>query len=256
MAEKLGTMLPPRVEQRISTQLALAERMKAKTGGKAGHAPFVTISRQYGCDAMELAEQLSVRLDRTESLAPGNWQVYNRQIIDEVSQELHLTGRLLEALDVRTRGGIEEFFATLIAQSPPDIEILHHLVHVVRAIALHGRCIVVGRGGSVLTRDLPGGIHVRLTAPEDWRLESLINRFGWDKSKARGLLQEEESHRQTFFQKYLGHDVSDPCLYDLTMNVARLSLDEQLDAILSVFRRRHTTGASSPGITNIRGETA
>ena len=55
--------LPARVEQRIDAQLAVAERLRGHLPAAAsGTAPYVTISRQYGCEAMELAELLAPRL--------------------------------------------------------------------------------------------------------------------------------------------------------------------------------------------------
>jgi cytidylate kinase len=239
MSDQMKHPLPARVEHRIDAHIALAQRMKGKRAGEAeAPAPFLTLSRQYGCEAMVLAEHLARRLATLEKLAEDSWQVYSRQIIDSISQELPLADRLLEALDVRARGGIEEFFQGLIAQSPPDIEVLRHLVRTVRAAALHGRCIVVGRGGAVLTRDLPGGIHLRLVAPEEWRLENLIARFGWDRAKARAVLRDEEHTHHAFFAKYLGQDTSKAEYYDLMLNSARLSQEEQVEAVLAVFRRR------------------
>ncbi|MFZ5433215.1 MAG: AAA family ATPase [Calditrichota bacterium] len=229
--------LPARIEQRINVQLSVAHRMR-ETPASVPHAPFVTISRQYGCQAMELAEVLAHRLAALERLPEDQWQVYSRKIIEDISGEVRLSGRILEALDVRARSGLEEFFQTLVGQAPPDIEVLHHLVQTVRALAMHGRCVLVGRGGAILTGGLPGGIHIRLVAPEPWRLRSLVNRFGWDENKARTFLRQEEDHRHSFFEKYLGRDVNDPGHYDLILNVARLHRDEQAEAVIGLFRQR------------------
>jgi hypothetical protein len=231
--------MPARIEQRIDAQLAVVSRLKNRAPAAAETAaPFVTISRQYGCEAMQLAERLAVRLAETEHSGPDSWQIYSRQLLEGLSEQTHLSQRVIDALDVRSRSGIEEFFQTLIGQSPPDLKVLRHLVHCERGLALLGHCILVGRGGALLTAGLKGGLHIRLIASEEWRLNNLVARFGWDAAKARAVLSEEEQNRHSFYRKYIGQDAGDPTHYDLILNVARLSRAEQLELILALFRSR------------------
>jgi cytidylate kinase len=229
--------LPARVEQRIRAQIEVAQRYR-QSREPAPSLPFVTVSRQYGCEAMEFAGALAELLTRESQLPPGHWQVYNRQIIESIGAEAPLSTGLLESLDVRARSGLEEFFQTLVGHSPPDIEVLKLLVRVERALAHHGHCILVGRGGAMLTRDIANGLHVRLVAPEEWRQNSLVTRFGWDAARARQFIREEDENRSAFFRKYLNQDVNDPLHYDLILNVSRLSRDEQVASVAAVFRQR------------------
>ena len=233
MSEIRREHLPARVEQRIDAQITLAQRLKS-TPMAAAHAPapFITIARQYGCEAMALAEELASKMPG------GPWPVYNRQILDKIVEETHSTDRIFNALDVHVRSGIEEFFESLLGRSPSDLRMLHHLVRTVRALATLGHCLLVGRGAAVLTSGLPGGLHIRLVAPHAWREQNLIQRFGWSKEQTHAVLQEEEHGRRNFFRKYLGQDANNPELYDLMLNAARLSRDEQVAAIVSLFRVR------------------
>ena len=117
MSDKMRESLPARVEQRIEAHLSVAQRMKEKSGA-AHAAPFVTVSRQYGCAAQQFAEALAAELARGEHLPPDHWPVYSRQIIEHINSEVPLAERLMESLDVHTRGGIEEFFETLVGRAP------------------------------------------------------------------------------------------------------------------------------------------
>ena len=141
---------------------------------------------------------------------------------------------------VEARGAIEEFVETLVGQIS-DLKLMHKLVHAMCATALLGRCIIVGRGGSLLTRHLPGGIHVRLIAPEEFRLKGLVDRLGWTEEDARKELHERDSHRIGFFQKYLHRDSNDPENYDLVLNASRLSRDEMCEQIITLFKTRQGT---------------
>ena len=126
----------------------------------------------------------------------------------------------------------------MIGASPPDIRVLRHLIRIERALATLGRCIIVGRGGVLLTAGLPGGLHIRLVAPEAVRLKSLVARFGWEQDKAQQFLHAEEQGRHSFYRKYLGQDPNNPEHYDLVVNTARLTREEQVDTIVALFAHR------------------
>jgi cytidylate kinase len=240
MPDHTKDSFPSRIEQRLNAQLALASRIKHRPVPAAvAPAPFVTISREYGCEAMALAEMLAPQLAALEKSDEESWPIYNRQLLEGISETSHLSKRVAEALDVRSRSGIEEFFQTLIGQSPPDIEVLHHLIRCERALALLGHCIIVGRGGALLTAGLKGGIHIRLVASEEWRLNNLVARFSWDAAKARSILREEEQSRNSFYLKYLGQDMNKPENFDLTLNAARIPREQQVEMILTFFRLRY-----------------
>ncbi len=232
MSDTKREHLPLRVEQRLETQILLADRLRPRDTATPAVAPFITIMRQYGCEAMTLAEELA-------ALMPdGPWPVYNRQLFEKMVEEEHLSQRLFNALDVHVRSGIEEFFESLLSRSPSDLRMLHHLVRTMRAVATLGHCIIVGRGAPVLTAGLTGGIHVRLIAPYDWRERNLVQRFGWSKEQAQEVLREEQHGRHNFFRKYLNQDANNPELYDLMLNVAHLSRPEQLGLITTLYHSR------------------
>jgi cytidylate kinase len=229
--------LPPRVEQRLRAHIEVAHRRR-ENKERPPAAPFVTVSRQYGCEAMEFARLLADVLTRESKQPVEQWEVYSRQIIEAIAAEAPLAEGLVESLDVRARSGLEEFFQTLVGHSPPDIEVLKLLVRIERALAHHGHCILVGRGGAVLTRNLSGGLHLRLVASEKWRLENLVTRFKWERARAREYIREEDENRSAFFRKYLNQDVNDPQHYDLILNVERLTREEQVAAAAALFRQR------------------
>jgi cytidylate kinase len=233
MPESHKESLPSRIEQRIDAQITLAHRLnKTAVAPSPKPAPFVTIARQFGCEAMTLAEELA------QKMPAGPWPVYNRQIFETMAQETNVSERLLNALDVHARNGIEEFFENLLGPTPTDLRLLHQLVRTVRGLGLLGHCIIVGRGSSALTHGLPGGIHVRLIAPHNWRERNLIQRFGWKPDQAHAVMREEEHARHSFFQKYLGQNPNNPELYDLVLNTARLSRPEQAAVIYALYQAR------------------
>lgn len=230
--------LPPRVEQNLESQIRVSTRLKNLAASHpTGPVPFVTLSRQFGCEAIALADVLAVKLDETEKLDQGSWQVYSRKLIEAMADEQYSYDQLMSALDSKARGAIEEFVESLLGRIS-DLRLLHKLVHTMRATATLGRCVIVGRGGAMMTRDMAGGIHVRLVASEEFRLKRLIERYDWSELTASTRMREEDNHRRSFYQKYLHRDASDPELYDLVLNAERMNRDEMAGQILTLFRAR------------------
>ncbi len=236
----MKSTLPPRIEQNLESQIRVALRLKELAANRSNlPVPFITLSRQFGCEAIATAELLANQFDAVEGLESGAWQVYSKKLIEAMADQQYTYDQLMSALDSEARGAIAEFVETLVGQIS-DLKLLHKLVQTVRATATLGRCIIVGRGSAIVTRDMPGGIHVRLIASEEYRLKGLVERFGWSEGEARQELNEQDSYRHTFYQKYLHRDANDPEIYDLVLNAGRLTQDEMVSQIVTLFHARQS----------------
>lgn len=231
--------LPRKIEESLAAHVRIASGLKrqAEQQGRLP-VPFITISRQFGCEAIVLAEALAPKLDAAEKLESGAWHIYSKQIIEAMADEHYSATQLMDALDMKARTAIEEFIETVVGRIS-DLKLLHKLLRAIRVTATLGRCIIIGRGGALLTRDMPGGIHLRLVASEEFRLKGLVDRFGWTMDKAMQVLRQEDSIRLSFFEKYLHSNPNDAQNYDLVLNTERLSRAEQLDQILMLFKARN-----------------
>ncbi|NUO19472.1 cytidylate kinase-like family protein [bacterium] len=232
--------LPSRAEQNLEAQIRVASRLKElSTSREHAPKPFITISRQFGCEAVALAEYLAPQLDSCEKLDTGSWQVYSRRLIEAMADQQYSYDQLMSALDSRARTAIEDFFDTIFGQIS-DLRLLHKLVSTMRATASLGHCIIVGRGGAIVTHDLPGGLHIRLVAPEEYRLRGLMERRGWSVEEALRHMREQDMARRSFYQKYLHRDSNEQEIYDLILNTARLTQVEMAEQVVSLFRSRLT----------------
>lgn len=230
--------ITPRAEQNLEAQIRVASRLKESAADERhSPAPFITLSRQFGCEAVALAEAVAAQLDAGGQLESGSWQVYSRKLIEAMADQEYSYEHLMSALGSKSRGAIEEFMSTLFGQIS-DLKLMHKLVRTIRATATLGRCIIVGRGAAVITRDMPGGIHVRLVASKAYRLRGLIERHGWTEAAAREALLQQDRERAHFYEKYLQRDSSDPELYDLVLNAGSLTQAQMADQIVTLYRAR------------------
>lgn len=192
--------------------------------------PFVTLSRQYGCMAYELAESLANRLNMEKP--EWHFTVYDRDITTQLAEQEMIETDVINRLSERKRGAIEDWADSMIGGKPPEIQVFYRLARMLCSIASLGHAILIGRGGSAITRKIPGGIHIRLIAPVDWRIENLKKDPERASEANRAFIKQADLERENFVRKYLGIDANDPELYHLIINTQKLTMDDQVDMIV------------------------
>jgi hypothetical protein len=105
----------------------------------------------------------------------------------------------------------------------------------VRALALVGRCVVVGRGGVYATADLPRGVHVRLVAPLPHRIERTQRLRGLSAKEAAAEVNRIDRHRETFHRRYWSDKALLPEIFTVTLNAAQVEDERMADCILPLI---------------------
>jgi cytidylate kinase len=233
------------VESRLRAQVELHRRLaqfdeERERTPQAG--PFITISRQYGCMAYALAERLAQRLG--VEFPEWSFTIYDRKILEVLARRKSFTAGVIDSLSARTRGVIEDWADFLIAGRPSEVQVLRHLVRTLCSVAALGEAILIGRGGAVITRKLATGIHVRLIAPLEWRVERLKNNPERAQEANAEFVKKADRERERFTRKYLGADAGDPELYHLILNNQLLSVDQQVEVIATLVRERFRAAPS------------
>ncbi len=102
-----------------------------------------------------------------------------------------------------------------------------YIAAVQAALAEHvagGDLIYHGRSGQVLLAGLPGVLKVRLIAPMDIRLRSLMESEGMDVTSAEEYIRHVDTVRARWVKMMYGKDVEDPGLYNMVINLKTLSI--------------------------------
>lgn len=196
--------------------------------------PFITFSRQFGCGAFPLAETIALEMmSRNSEELP--WAVYDQALVKKIADDHKLSEGIVNSLGKKLRTEIEESVLGLLKHFTPELKIYRSLVATIRTLAVHGRVIIVGRGGAILTRDMPGGLHVRLIAPYDWRVEQTAKRMKSSIDKAKDHVSTMDAEREAYIKKYLGVNVDDPVNYHLLFNNAKMSTEQIVSAVYSAL---------------------
>jgi hypothetical protein len=179
--------------------------------------PYIVISREAGVDAADLANGISDHC---------GWKVLDRELLDYLAEHDHLSRLALDFVDERTVSWFHEMFGTwLEKQLVSQAEYVARLGRLVLLAAQHESSIFVGRGVQfMLPREL--GFTVRLIAPLKQRISRMKMLNACTEPEARRLVDELEENRQNFVKRYFQHDIADPHLYDLVINLGYVPREE------------------------------
>jgi cytidylate kinase len=199
--------------------------------GAAGHLPFVTVSRQAGAGAETVAGLLAAKLNAQGPQGAQPWTVFDKNLIDRVLADQDLPQEIAKLVEEDKDTTIKAIVGELLGLHPSMWTIFHHTSDTILKLARLGRCIIVGRGGNIVTAKLKGGIHVRLVAPENIRLAHLAKHFGLDEKSAAKYLHEHDEGRRRYVKTNFERDIEDPLLYDAVLNTGLLGFEKTADLL-------------------------
>ncbi|MBI5385463.1 MAG: cytidylate kinase-like family protein [Verrucomicrobia bacterium] len=197
--------------------------------------PTVTLSRQTGSGAMEIAHTLADYLEERRP-APRRWTVFDRNLVERVLEEHNLPKELARFMPEDRVSAIQDMVEELLGLHPPSWTLLRQTTETILHLAELGNVILVGRAANIITRRLNNVFHVRLVAPLDQRVERVMAHAQLSHAAALDFIKKEDLGRKRYLKDYFKADIEDYELYDLVVNTARLSHPEAVrligDAVL------------------------
>ena len=105
-----------------------------------------------------------------------------------------------------------------------DSEFLKATKSVITDLSDGGNVIIVGRASNLILADKPGTLHVRVVAPFDQRVSTIMTRehLGYDEAKT--FVEEHENARTAYFKRFFKVDPNDPDNYHITLNMKNLKI--------------------------------
>lgn len=185
---------------------------------------IITISRQNGSLGDEIAESLAQRLGTT---------VISRQYALDNFYGIITPG----ALD-RLNESAKFFTSNLPSSNRTYADILVERIRALATMSDEQSLVVLGLGGCVMLSAHPEAVHIRVTASTVRREKTISKRYHISPEEAREVISISDRKHKRFVQTLFGKDVTDPGLYDLILNTDRLSVDECVDGILEIVRKR------------------
>lgn len=201
-----------------------------RTGSGPATRPVITVSRQLGSGGTELAETLAHRL---------GYQLFDREIIDTVASESGVQRQIVDALDEKTRNGIEQWMdGVLHRRIFTAEEFFPALARTLITVARAGSAVIVGRGANFILAGEPA-LHVRVVAGLEYRIGRVMRHLGVERDKAEAEVLASDRDRSRFIDKFLRRDIDDPTAYHLVVNPEALGQEESAELVHSLYTRLH-----------------
>jgi cytidylate kinase len=109
---------------------------------------------------------------------------------------------------------------------------------VLREHAAGEGAVILGRAGALVLRDQPHALHVRLTGPEEARIEQGMRLEGVDRATAERHLDETDRARHAYVHHFYRCDARDPVHYHLVIDSTTVALETCVDLIVLAAQAR------------------
>ena len=183
---------------------------------------ILTIEREYGSGAAEIARKLADRL---------GWKLWDQLLTDEIarhmgcdSDEIKKHGERIDPLYYRLlksflRGSFEGNLNTPEMQMADAEGIRRVAEQLVMAAADEGNAVIVGRGSAYYLRDRSDSFHVFVYAPFEERIRRL-QQEGKSEQEAIKLAETIDRDRAEFIKQYFGIEWPARHFFHLMINSA------------------------------------
>jgi cytidylate kinase len=181
----------------------------------------ITIEREFGCGASEIASLVASRL---------GWSLWDERLTQEIARLTESTPKAVEQREWRTDPVVYRVFKDFLRGGfegglPPTNRL--HLLDARRIAAVSEMAVktalssapsvIVGRGSQFFLRNRRDVFHVFLYASRDHKISRLISR-GETQEKAIELIDTTDKARAAFVQQYIGLKWQEPHLYHAMLN--------------------------------------
>lgn len=193
-------------------------------------SPDIVISRDPGSGGQIIAKKIAKKL---------GWQLFNKKLMLELSQELHIPESELAHIDEHSRSWFADIIQSIFNPNyVSDVRYINYLKKILLHAAKTGNMVILGRGANLVIPE-DKCLRVRVTASFKTRVENTY-KFENMKSKegAAELIRHVESNRNRFIRQYFGVNPNNPWNYDLVISTEHLSNDQVAELIIEAFKTK------------------
>jgi cytidylate kinase len=190
---------------------------------------IITISRGCFSHGKEIAEKVAVKL---------GYECVSREILIEASRFFHVPEmKLLKS----------------IHDAPSILERITHgediyLSYVQAALLEHAKkdnIVYHGHAGHLLMSEISHVLKVRVIAELNQRIEFLQQKQNVSKDEAAAFIKKEDQERAQWTRYLYKIDMNDPQIYDIVLNIGRLTIADACEIICATVQRDTYRGTPS-----------
>lgn len=147
----------------------------------------------------------------------------------EIEQAARAMGFLESVVDVDEKA--PSLFQRVFSHKPSiELDRLHSVIY---ELAKQGDCVFVDRAAQVLLRSFGCALHVLTTAPEERRIQNLVE-GGYDRDAAVKAIHQSDHEKAGFLRFAFGLDWNDPEHYDVVLNMDKIGVGLAADTVVGM----------------------
>jgi cytidylate kinase len=215
----------------------MAQNGAVKNNNPHAAGPVITISREVGCNGLILAKMIAERLNLIKPCP--KWKVISKEVFFESAKELHMDPeQIRKTLHQSEKFAFEEILKAFTDKNyKSDLTIVKTIKGVIHNFATDGNCIIVGRAGNIIASDIKNALHIRLVAPLDYRIDTIMRNNQLNRAEANNFIHRVDQERLAFRKAIQKENIQNE-LFDITFNRAAFTDDEIMDIIEFAAKRK------------------
>ncbi len=210
--------------------------------------PSITISRMCGSGGRTVASQLADFL-QSHTLAKRQWTIFDRNLIEKVLEDHHLSKRIAEFVPEGHKSLFAETIEKWRGLHPPTATIVKQTAETIWNLAASGYVILVGRAANVITQKLDNVFHVRLVGSLENRIARVEEVYELGRTGARAFIKSQDAARRRYMKEHFDRDIDNPLLYHMIVNTDEISYENAArligEAVIIASNRRQAQGLAA-----------
>lgn len=202
----------------------------------------ITISRDTGCSGVpivkEVIKELNSRLKGVNKKHP--WKFVSKEIFKKSAKKLNVDLEIFDRIEnVTDRSFVEEIIKSFSTEKyPSEFKIRKTFKEVIQSVEKSGGVVILGRAGVAIVQHNRRNLHIKLTAPLEWRVSKVARSYKISDAKAQKYVAESDRKRSNFKRYFMRRkvDFSD---YDVVLNVSTLTKREICTAIVAMIEEKY-----------------
>ncbi len=187
----------------------------------------IAISRAFGSGGRLIGKKLAEEL---------GIPFYDKAIIEKASEKSGISADYIDRLEERASNSFLFNLVTTAYSSDASYTMPEYgdslsrvaftaQANVIRELAEHSSCVIVGRCAGYILREMPKCVTVFIYAAKDVRIKSIIEEYGEDPATATNRLNRLDKGRINYYKSFTGENWGDPADHDLCVNTTKCGVD-------------------------------
>ncbi len=192
----------------------------------------ITISREFGCGSETIAQYVA---DKTGFLLV-NKELVARGLLEHGLEEPRVIKELFGE-DAAEREDVDSEDSDARKRSEKEvftyIEAMHEYIY---DLAIRNNLVILGRGGSILFRDYPPSLHVRIIGQFSYRVQRVMKMYNLNANTAIKLIKEQDGIKKKYYRTVFDINWANLRSYNLVLNTENMEMEDAADIIIAAYK--------------------